>query len=212
MVDMSTSRALSAAAPAADRPARPARRRDPEATRAAIIDGALGFVEQHGRAPTAKEIATQAGVSERSVFVHFADLDELRRAVGLRQAERWKALAAPIDPGWPLERRVEALLDQRCRMYELMTPVRRVGLSEEGVSSAVASVMAAGDAWFRADVSAVFAGEAAALPAAQEPGGLLDAVDAAVSWAAWDHLRHRRGLSAATTSAVLRRTVLALLA
>jgi len=73
-------------------------------------------------------------------------------------------------------------------------------------------VMADGDAWFRADTAAAFAAELAADPGAREPGGLLDALDAATSWAAWDHLRSRCGLQPPAAARALKRIVTALLA
>jgi AcrR family transcriptional regulator len=183
------------------------RRRDPAATRAAIIEASLECAAESGRVPTAREISERAGVAERTIFVHFSDLEQLREAAALRQRERWLALASPVDASWPVERRVEALVEQRARMYELMSPVRRVGLLEEHSSPALAEVMAEGDRWFLDDVAAAFAPEVAAEPEA----GLLDALDVAVSWASWDHLRSRRGLSVPETTSVLTRTLLALL-
>lgn len=181
------------------------------ATRAAIVEAVLECATESGRVPTAREVATRAGVAERTLFFHFSDLEQLREAAAYRQRERWLALAEPVDVSWPLDRRVDALLGQRTRMYELMSPVRRVGLLEEGGSPALASVMAEGDRWFRDNVAAAFAPEAGEVPGAREPGGLLDAVDAVVSWAAWDHLRQRRALSAPEATAAIRRTLLALL-
>jgi AcrR family transcriptional regulator len=187
------------------------RRRNPERTRQAILDAALDLIAEAGRAPTAREVAVRAGIGERTLFYHFTDMEELRGAVALWQARRWGALARPVDPAWPRERRVDALLDQREQMYELMTPVRRVGLVEESSSSAIAAAMAEGDRWFRADVAAAFEPEVAARPDGSAAGGLLDALDAAVCWAAWNHLRQRRGLSVPQARRAIRTTLLALL-
>jgi AcrR family transcriptional regulator len=187
------------------------RRRDPVRTRQAILDAALELTAAAGRAPTAREIAVRAGIGERTLFYHFADLEELRGAVALWQARRWMALARPVDATWPVEQRVDALLDQREQMYELMTPVRRVGLAEESASSAIAAAMAEGDRWFRTDVAATFAPEVDTRPDGAAGGGLLDALDAAVSWAAWNHLRQRQGLSLAQARRAIRTTLLALL-
>ena len=184
--------------------------RDPERTRAAILDAVLELFAQGRYFPTSQQLAEQAGVAPRTIFVHFADLEELAVAGALRQAERWKAHARPIPPDLPLERRVDALLRQRATMYEIMTPVRRGGLIREPESPGLRKVMAEGDAWFRADTAAVFATELASAP--DVAGGLLDALEASTSWASWDHLRSRRGLSKAAASRAIKRTVLALLA
>jgi hypothetical protein len=96
-------------------------------------------------------------------------------------------------------------------MYETMTPVRRGGLIREPESPGLHKVMTEGDAWFRADTAAVFAPELTQAPDANAAGGLLDALEAATSWASWDHLRSRRGLSKPAAARAIKRIVLALL-
>ncbi|MFB6837172.1 TetR/AcrR family transcriptional regulator [Streptomyces sp. NPDC056361] len=187
------------------------RRRDPEWTYAALVDALLALVSESGREPTRKAIAERAGVSERTVFVHFADRETLYVAAARRQAERWRAHAEPVDPDGDTARKVRALLAQRGRMYEVMTPIRRIGLGLEADSPGLRGVMAEGDAWLRADLAGMFAPELDAEPGARSAGGLLDAVEAASSWAVWDHLRSRRGLDEAAARAAIGRTLRALL-
>lgn len=186
--------------------------RDPEYTRTAILDAALALFAEGHYFPTAVEIANRAEVAPRTLFVHFPDLETLAVAAARRQAARWQAHGARIPPEAPLARRVDALLAQRSKMYEIMTPVRRGGLIRESESAGLQTVMVAGDAWLRENTAAAFAPELAAHPDARLRGGLLDALETATSWAAWDHLRSRRGLGKTATAQALRRTVLALLA
>ncbi|MFF8375888.1 TetR/AcrR family transcriptional regulator [Streptomyces sp. NPDC015661] len=195
----------------ADAGARGRRRRDPEWTYAALLDALLRLISESGREPTRKAIAERAGVSERTVFVHFADREALYVAAARRQAERWRAHAEPVPPVWETARKVGALVAQRGRMYEVMTPIRRIGLGLEPDSPGLRGVMAEGDAWFRADLAAVFAPELGQMPEAEAPGGLLDSLEAASSWAAWDHLRSRRGLDETAARAAIDRTLRALL-
>ncbi|MFB7513492.1 TetR/AcrR family transcriptional regulator [Streptomyces sp. NPDC056144] len=192
--------------------ARKRRRRDPESTYAALLDALLQLVSESGREPTRKAIAERAGVSERTVFVHFADREALYVAAARRQAGRWRVHAEPVPPEETTDRKVAALVAQRARMYEVMTPIRKIGLGLEPDSPGLRGVMAEGDAWFRTDLAAVFAPELGRVPDAEEPGGLLDAVEAAASWAFWDHLRTRRGLDGTAAGAAMTRTLLALLA
>lgn len=187
------------------------RRRDPQWTYDVLVDALLSLVTEENRIPTGRAIAERAGVSERSVFVHFADREALYEAGALRQAARWKALAEPVPPGWTTSRKVAALMAQRERMYELMTPIRLIGLGLEPDSPGLRRVMAQGDRWFRDDLAATFAPELAGVRGAAGAGGLLDALDAAASWASWNHLRARRGLSAAHARRAVTRTLLALL-
>ncbi|TDB99308.1 TetR/AcrR family transcriptional regulator [Actinomadura sp. 7K534] len=157
--------------------------RRPEQTRRAITEALLDLLRERGRVPTAADIAARAGVSRRSVFVHFADLDELYVAAGQRQAERLLAAIEPIDPGLPLPERIDRFAGRLERVYETMTPVRRVAIAASD-SGVVAKLVNEGDEWLRHMLREVFAAEFAG----RDPL-LPDIVDAAVSWGSWYHLR-----------------------
>lgn len=146
-------------------------RRDPERTHAVLVDALLELVAEGEQEPPRRAIAERAGVSERTVFVHFADREALYVAAAERQAERWRALAEPVPPEWPTARKVRVLVAQRGRMYEVMTPIRKVGLGLEPTSEGLRLVMARGDAWFREDLAAIFAPELRRVPRARRPGG-----------------------------------------
>lgn len=60
--------------PTAAGPATP-RTRDPERTRQAILDALLTALGEGDLSPSARRLARRAGVSERSIFVHFAFCD-----------------------------------------------------------------------------------------------------------------------------------------
>lgn len=65
------------------------RRRDPEATRAAILEAALGLFAARGFAATGTaEVARHAGVSEGSVFHHFGNKRGLLAAVAAELGRR----------------------------------------------------------------------------------------------------------------------------
>lgn len=186
-------------------------RRDPVWTHRVLVDSLLELVSESGGVPTRRQIAERAGVSERTVFVHFADREALYETAALRQAERWQALAEPVPSDWPPVRRVEALLRQRERMYTLMTPIRRIGLGLEPRSSALHRVMLDGDRWLRTDLARVFAPELDRVAEPDAPGGLLDSLDAAACWQTWEHLRERRGLGPDEAQRAVSRMLLALL-
>src|SRR5579872_4787392 len=125
------------------------RLRDPDYTRAMILDAALALFAEGRYCPTAVEIAERAEVAPRTLFVHFADLETLAVAAARRQAARWQAIGVRIPSEAPLARRVDVLLTQRSKMYAIMTPVRRSGLIRESESAALHAVSVAADAWLR---------------------------------------------------------------
>ena len=92
-------------------------------TRAAIVDACIGLVEEGEIRPTAPRIAEVAGVSVRSVFQHFDDLDTLFVAVGQRMVARLAELIQPIAPALRFEDRLEAFVEQRCAINEVMSPI-----------------------------------------------------------------------------------------
>ena len=71
-----------------------------ERSREAIVDAMLGLYHRGVPDPTALEIADQAGVSLRSVYFHFADLESLAlEAVGRQRAQIEPLLAPPVTTG-----------------------------------------------------------------------------------------------------------------
>lgn len=161
------------------------RGRDPVRTREAIAEALLDLLlHDAGRVPTAETIAARAGVSRRSVFAHFADLDELYVVSARLQIERLHAASTPIDRGLPFAERTQAFVVAREHLYVTMTPVRRMALAAAPASSVLAESIDRADTWLREELAEVFAPELA-----RGAPGLLDMVDAAVSWAAWYHLR-----------------------
>ncbi|HEY4377791.1 MAG TPA: TetR/AcrR family transcriptional regulator, partial [Acidimicrobiales bacterium] len=156
-------------------------------TRDAIVDACIGLIDEGDLKPTAPRIAARAGVSVRSVFQHFSDLETLFAAVGARVVERLAGLVVPIDPALDLDARVEALVRQRALLLEVITPIRRAALVHAADSREINRMFQAGHDFIRGEVAGVFAPElAAAGPVASD---LLDALDVALAWSTWETLR-----------------------
>jgi AcrR family transcriptional regulator len=94
-------------------------------TRDAIVDGLLGLLNDGKPSPGAREIAARAGVSLRTVFQHFDDIESLYTEVAARQEERIREFLVPVDPLAPLSERVERIVHMRDAMFALVAPVRR---------------------------------------------------------------------------------------
>ncbi|MFX0578541.1 TetR family transcriptional regulator [Nocardia nepalensis] len=185
------------------------RRRNPEQTRAAIIAALLEAIHDGELDPTGKRIAARAGVSERSVFVHFPGRDDLRIAVVQVQSERVEALIATPDPQLPLADRIDAVVGQSEAIFELQRNPRLLGLLESHTVAGVDARMRLTDRRIRDALARAFAPELTVDGGIDEE--LLDLVDAAVGWPTRHHLVDRRGRSQAEASAAIRRALFALL-
>src|SRR6266496_687113 len=94
-------------------------------TREAIVDASIALVDEGDLRPTAPRIAERAGVSVRSVFQHFDDLEGLYAAVADRLIERLGRLNITADPLQPLLTRLPDVVHQRSILLEAITPIRR---------------------------------------------------------------------------------------
>ncbi|MBF6130835.1 TetR/AcrR family transcriptional regulator [Nocardia brasiliensis] len=186
--------------------ARPRRRRDPELTRRAIVDALLCALKAGEIDPTTKNIATRAGVSERSIFVHFPGRDDLRIAAVDQQSADVEALIERPDPSLPLPQRIDAAIRQSEAIFALQRNPRVLGFLESQRIPAIDARMRLTDKRIRTALAQTFAPE---LTAAEDH--LLDVLDAALGWPLRHHLIDRRGLTPRAASTTIRRTVQALL-
>ncbi|MFE3756195.1 TetR/AcrR family transcriptional regulator [Nocardia tengchongensis] len=187
----------------------PRRRRNPEQTRRAIIEGLLSAVHDGEFDPTTRSIAGRAGVSERSIFVHFPTRTALITAVVDQQSEEVEALIAEVDPALPLPERIDAVVRQGDSIFARQREPRVLGLVESLRTPAVDARMRLTDKRIREALARDFAPE---LDRAPDSGQLLDLIDATVGWPYRHHLMDRRGLSARAASEAVRRALTALLA
>lgn len=171
-------------------------------TRAAIVAAFLDLLTEGAPRPTAKEIADRAGVSVRSIFQHFEDLEALRTDVVRMQGERIRPMIGELDDTGPLDARIAALVVQRVRLYEHIAPLRRsvAGIERTGAVRAGIDEM---HARLRRQLSAQFAAELKAMPRPQSTA-VLSAADALTSFEAWDQLRSIQGLTPDGSERILR--------
>ncbi|PXX52879.1 TetR family transcriptional regulator [Nocardia tenerifensis] len=186
---------------------RPRRRRNPEQTRRAIVDALLSLLKDGDHAPTTRSIAERAGVSERSIFVHFPGRDDLRIAAVDQQSADVEALIERPDPGLPLAERIEAAVRQSEAIFALQRNPRVLGLLESHRIPAMDKRMRLTDNRIRAALADAFAPELA-----DGAPHLLDLLEAALGWPLRHHLVDRRGLSRQAASAAVRHSIRALLA
>jgi AcrR family transcriptional regulator len=179
-------------------------------TRDAIVDACISLVDEGVLKPTAPRIAERAGVSVRSVFQHFDDLESLFALVADRAIAQINVHFAPVDPGLPLAARIRRFAGLRRSVLEAMTPIRRAAAVHAPFSPAIQARLQAGQGFLRDELTRVFGPELDAAPA-DEREQLLDVLDIASSWASWDTMRRANGRSADECEAlVVRMLALAL--
>jgi AcrR family transcriptional regulator len=154
--------------------------------RAAIVDALLALLEEGDPKPSVADIAARAGLSVRSVFQHYDDLETLYGALVARQTEYVLEMLPTIDPALPLARRSEEFVTGRARIFERVTPVRRATLLAAPSSPTLQRGLAQAAAVHERDVAATFAPEFDRL---ESPADARAAVTLATSWEAWDRLR-----------------------
>jgi TetR/AcrR family transcriptional regulator of autoinduction and epiphytic fitness len=173
-----------------------------ERNRDALVDALLGLLEDGVAKPTAREIAERAGVSLRTVFAHFDDVESLYAAIAVRQRERLAPLFEPIDPSGSDDQRVEDLVAQRVELFEQIAPVRRASLLLAHDSPELTRRLAEVSRVLRGQLAECFDAELTA--AGRRRGDLLAALDVASSWETWDGLRRALGLSVVAARRTLR--------
>jgi TetR/AcrR family transcriptional regulator, regulator of autoinduction and epiphytic fitness len=182
-----------------------------ERTRQALVDALFALLEEGDLSPTAERIAERAGVSERSVFQHFHDREALFQAVCVQQYERIVRALKPVDASLPLPERIDAFCDERARMLEHISPVRRAGQLIEHESDVVAGWLETARKGAAADVERVFRSELEPLERG-ERAVLLAALVSAGSWQAWEGMRVHQRLGVERARAAMRATLGALVA
>jgi AcrR family transcriptional regulator len=177
-------------------------------TRASVVDALLTLNEKGHLRPTARDIAAEAGVSLRSLYVHFDDLEALFVAASQRHGERLAAVLPPLLVEGNFEERFAAFLARRQIMYEFGAGVRRAALLQEPFSPAIRQAMTVGRQRLRLEVGRAFAPEIAASRDG-EAARLTLAIDIATGPATWESLRTHQGLTADEAAAQVREMALA---
>lgn len=171
-------------------------------TRDAIVSALMDLIAAGDVAPTAQRIADRAGVSVRSVYQHFTDVEGLYADASARTYDWVLAMSRDIDPSWDRERRIDEFVSSRSAVLEALTPFNRASRLIEPQSEAIRRNRQVLQRQSRERIALAFAPELSKLEGSAR-ANLLNILDVLASWAAWDHLRST-GLSVRTARQVLR--------
>jgi AcrR family transcriptional regulator len=183
-----------------------------ERNRDAVVDALAELYRDGNLRPSSTEIAGRAGLSPRSLFRYFDDVDDLcRAAVDRLQEQALPLLAMEAGPEDPLGRRVEALVEQRLRLFRSVAPAATVSRLEAPFHPALADGLRRSRAVLRAELRTLFEPELARMEP-QRADHVLSALDVLCSFESFELLRGDQALSVAKVRATLEHAVTALLA
>ncbi|GIJ46895.1 hypothetical protein Val02_37810 [Virgisporangium aliadipatigenens] len=180
-----------------------------ERTRRAIVDAHLALIDEGNLKPTGERIAERAGVSLRTLWTNFKDMETLFAATSERVTERQNAIYRPVPPDLPLTRRVEEFCAQRVRMLEMLAPSARASAVRQPFSKELRAARRRNIARVRSEIETLFAEELEI--AGDGRAELLNSLTVASTFAAWSMMRDELKLDPEAAGAVMSRTVAALL-
>jgi AcrR family transcriptional regulator len=179
--------------------------------RDAAVDALLALYREGRLDPSAADIAERAGLSPRSLFRYFDDVDDLVRAAIERQTQIvFPALERRVDPDIDTPERIGQFVDLRLALFETMGRVGRVTRLHAPFHEEIRSNLAVMRTYLRRQIELTFPTELGRLDAAQRRTTIA-ALDVMSSYEAVDLLLDDQGLSRDQTRATLVRGVTALL-
>ena len=181
-----------------------------ERTRVAIVSALLDLLDHGVVEPPSQQIADRAGVSVRSIFQHFDDIESLYGALARAQAERTRALFEALDTDGDLATRIDQLGAHRSTLFENIAPVRHALGARARSSPAVRQRLDEASLRLRTQVERQFATEFVA-SAEDDRRPLIEALDLLWSFDSWDRLRTAQRLTVEESEATLRTATVHLL-
>ena len=176
-----------------------------EANRRAVLDALAALHVEGHYEPSTNEIAERAGLSPRSLFRYFDDVDDLHHAAIEQQLVAARPLLeVKAGPDDTLDVRITELVAARARLFEATAPAARATRACAHRAPVVAAQLRDGRSYLRHQVDRFLGPDL-------DPS-LLPAADALLSFETWELLRHDRRLSRARTVAALEASLTALTA
>lgn len=180
-----------------------------ERTRDAIVEAHTALLREGTLKPTGKIIAERAGISLRTLWLNFNDLEALLEATTAYWLTSDEALRHPVDPSLALEQRVDDYCAQRAARLENIAPAVRSAVLGEPFSAALQASRRLHVQRSLDDLSDAFGAELESAGTGRE--ALLASLFVATSWSTWISLRDELDLDVAAAAGVLGRGVAALL-
>lgn len=157
-----------------------------EQNRESVLDAVVALFVEGTYQPTTDEVARRAGISPRSLFRYFEDVDDLSRAVIDRELLISRPLLElDVDDGADLDERIRLLVGARARLFEAIAPTARAARLAAVRNPVIAGRLQERRALLRTQVREVL----------DPPMPLLPTLDVLCSFETYELLRHDQRLS-----------------
>ena len=176
-----------------------------------VVEALLDLYRENTGRPSAAAVAERAGVSVRTVFRLFEDIDSLIEIAVAQQWERIADLHEAPDSSGTREERCSALVSQRMRIYAETAPIVRGSRHLFDQSPKLRSVVRSRRDLLRIQMAEQFENELGSRGEA-DASELISALHLACSFESIEFLRIAEGLSSEQAESVVNRAMLALLA
>ena len=181
-----------------------------ERNRLAVVDAILDLYAEGNLKPSVQEVADRSGVSRRSVFRYFDDLDDLDRTAIERQQSRVRHLVELPGIGeGTLRKRAESIAGQRVALYAAIAPAARVSRLRARFHSVIGREQAQSRKLLGRQVEKHFEPELAQLPSNRRKE-LFAAAEALLAFETYDLLSEHRALSNRAIESTLATALVAL--
>ncbi len=194
------------ASPPVPRDGRRARR---HRSRDQAVDALLDLLEEGVSRPTAQQVAERSGVSLRSIFRIFDDVETLHSEAGARQLQRSAHLYVDVSDAGPLAARIQELVAAHDRLYLGVAPVRRAALRVAADAGGLGSMLDLARQYLGSEIQRVFGAE---LQERTDAEVTVRSLELALSFEAWDQMASAQGLDSDARQATTAHLVAALLA
>lgn len=172
-----------------------------EQNREAVLEALVALMRDGVYQPTSNEIADRAGISPRSLFRYFDDVDDLSRAAIERHMERTGHLFnLDVDANAPRRQKIRAVVEQRARLFDAIAPTARTARAIANRNDVISTQLGRIRAHLRNELRRVFGRD-----------DVLPTLDVVLSFESYELLRYDQGLSRQKTVDALTAAVEALL-
>lgn len=176
----------------------------------AVVEAMLDLLGEGNLNPSAAAVAERSGVSLRSVFRYFDDMDALTELAIARQMERAGRWFDLLDATGTVEERADAIAAHRVDQHAHLAAYARAAMVRAHQYPAVAKGLATRRDALRRQVEALFAPELDGRGRGERED-VLAALEAATSLEVVELMVTHRGLSRDRAGAVVARAVLGVL-